>query len=222
MTSVSIVLPTYNHYQLTHQALFDIYRWSNSVNEVVIVNDASTDEEVASGLDWWKGSGMLPIREIRAKENKGFLRSSNLGLKRATGDVKILMSNDVRLYGDIVQPILVQLNNNPKSLVGATLYMHDTGWNTFDGKTFPYIEGYLLAMTSDGWEDVGYFDDDFAPFDFEDIELSTKAQAKGYELSMPIKPGMAVHLGAQTINYSPEREAQTRINQEKFRLKWMK
>jgi GT2 family glycosyltransferase len=218
---VSIVIPAYNHYDLLHQLLYDLYRNCNSVNEVVVVNDASTDEELFSGLNWWKGTGMLPIREIRAKENKGFLISANLGLKQATGDIKILISTDVRVYGDIVQAITLILKANPKSLVGGVVYTHDTGWNKFGKKIFPYVEGWMLATTNYGWEELGYLDRRYVPNDFEDVDLSTTALSLGYELII-VEPGSAVHTGGKSIGYSPEREALTRINQKKFEEKWIK
>ena len=33
-----------------------------------------------------------------------------------------------------------------------------TGWNKFGEKIFPYLEGWLLATTSKGWAELGYFE----------------------------------------------------------------
>jgi GT2 family glycosyltransferase len=220
MPSVSIVIPTYNHYDLLHNCLFDIYRTCRNRDEVLVMNDCSTDEEVAGGLSWWKSSGMLPIRHIRSDVNQGFLLSSNYALKKATGEVKILLSNDVKLLGDITQPIIDALAANPKTLVGGILYEHNTGWNTFGDKTFPYLEGWLLATSAENWEELGYLDEPFAPCDFEDVDLSTKALSLGYQLKA-IGQGITQHLGAQSIGYSPTREAHTKQNQEIFKQKWL-
>lgn len=219
--TVSIVIPVYNQYPMLHQLLFDIYQKCGKVDEVLIVNDCSTEEEVISGLSWWKGTEMLPIREIRNTENRGFLLSSNYGLRKAIGDVKILISTDVRVLGDAVYRIVHALSNNPKTLVGGIFYNHDTGWNTFGKKTFPYLEGWLLATTADGWEALGYFDEQFSPNDYEDIDLSTTALKRGYEL-MALASDVAVHLGGRSIGYSPERELLTHRNQKKFEAKWIK
>lgn len=217
---ISIVIPVFNQYPLLHQLLYDIYqKCYNHVDEVLIVNDASTEEDVIGGLDWWKQSEMLPIREIRNKENRGFLLSSNLGLRKATGDIKILISTDVRLYVDVAEKIQSVLKESPKSLVGGVIYSHDTGWNKFGTKIFPYVEGWMLGATADGWEALGYFDERYTPSDYEDVDISTVALQRGYGLAV-IEPGSAVHLGGRSIGYSPEREIQTRRNQEKFREKW--
>lgn len=218
--NVSIVIPVFNNYNQLHQLLFDLYQQCNSVNEVVVVNDASTDETVYSGLSWWKTTGMLPIREIRSKENRGFLRTANIGLKRATGDVLILISTDVRVKGDIIQEVLKILNADDFSLVGGVYYEHDTGWNRFGKSIYPYLEGWLLAANRNSWETLGYFDTRYVPNDFEDVDLSTNARQLGMSLKA-LPPGMAFHIGGQSIGYNPERETLTKSNQKKFQEKWV-
>lgn len=218
---VSIVIPTYNHYNLLHQCLFDVYRNCINADEVLVVNDSSTDEEVYSGLDWWKGSGMLNIREVRTAENRGFLRSSNIGLRKANGEVKILLSNDVRIYGDLLSAVLSILKDDPNHLIGGVIHSHDTGWNTFNGKIYRYVEGWLLATTSENWERLGYFDEMYAPNDFEDVDLSTTAVRLGIKLAS-LPPGLVEHMGAQSIGYTDKRRELTEENKKKFEAKWTK
>jgi GT2 family glycosyltransferase len=217
--SVSIIIPVYNQYILLHQLLYDIYQKCSTVDEIVIVNDFSTDEEVRTGLDWWRK--LLPIKVLENKENLGFLKSSNAGLRKATGDIKILISTDVRIYGDIVEKICAYLDAFPKSLIGGVVYKQSTGWNKFGNRVFPYAEGWLLAMLSSGWEDADYFDERYAPFDFEDVCLSTKVLSLGYSLyELPI--GIAHHMGGKSIGYGEEREKLTRQHQKIFERQWVK
>lgn len=218
---VSIVVPTYNHYQLLHQCLYDIYNKCTHVDEVIVVNDNSTDEDVYNGLSWWKSHKLLPLRELRLNRNVMFLKASNIGLKAATGDVVILLSNDVRLYRDIVQPILDLLKDEDKKcLVGGRLLDWDTGWNSFKGAVYPYLEGWLLAATKETWKELNYFDEQFAPSDMEDVDLATTAILHGYELcAIPYE--YTHHLGGQSIGFNPEREAITIKNKEKFKKKWI-
>jgi glycosyltransferase involved in cell wall biosynthesis len=118
MMTFSFVIPTYNHYNLLHQTLFDIYQKCSPVHEVIVVDDCSTDLDYHSGLRWWKESSMLPIRVVKMKENSMFLKASNAGLKKATGDIVCLLSNDVRLRGDIVKSITGILDELPNTLIG--------------------------------------------------------------------------------------------------------
>ena len=217
----SFVIPTYNHFHLLHQVLYDIYQRCPPVLEVVVVDDGSADQDYHDGLKWWNQNGLLPLRVVKKSENTGFLKTSNAGLKRAKGDVICLLSNDVRIYKDIGTPLLQMFEQNEKQLVGARLIDWNSGWNTFGGVTFPYIEGWLLTMTSDGWKDVGYFDEEFAPYDFEDVDLSTQALSCGYSLNI-IPDGYVQHLGGQSIGFNSVREEQTKRNQRKFEKKWVK
>lgn len=220
MKTFSIVIPTYNHYDLLHQLLFDIYRSCKHVDEVVVVNDDSTDQDYYDGLDWWMSNGMLPIRHIKMKKNGGFILSSNCGIKNAKSDIICLLSSDVKVGSDISQTIPSLLNTEQKCLVGGRIIDWDSGWNRFGNTVYPYLEGWLLAATKENWQELGLLDEDLVPNDFEDVALSTKALQMNYVL-VPLDDSRIVHIGGQSIGYNPEREAITRRNQEKFRVKYV-
>ena len=171
-------------------------------------------------LDFGNHSRILPVKELRLEENNGFLRASNKGMAKASGDYLFLISNDVRIYQDIVGAGVDHLSRCPEDEVGIVLYNYDTGWNSFDGKFYPYLDGSVIGCTKELWNKVGGLDDRYAPYDFEDIDFSTSVKSLGgelFELS-----GMAFHLGAQTNHYSSEREAITKRNKERFGKKWIK
>jgi GT2 family glycosyltransferase len=217
----SIVIPSYGHWDLTHSLLFDIYNNFPQDVEILVVDDCSPDAEVLKGLAWWM-NGMLKgrLHVIINKENLGFLRTANLGVSKATGDMVMLVSNDVRINDRLAYSRLSGAVNCDIDGVfaGARLLDYDTGWNTFGGRTYPYLEGWLLVFWKSWWMKLGGFDERYAPYDFEDVDLSTKVLASGGKIvGVDIQ---ALHLGAQTYKYSLDREAQTKINQEKFRLKW--
>lgn len=217
----SLVIPTYNHYDLLHSLLFQIYQNCKSVTEVIVVNDRSTDVDYYDGLSWWNENGMLPLNILDMYKNGGFILSSNMGLQKATGDVICLLSSDVKVGSDISITIPAMLQANPKCLVGGRLLDWDTGWNRFGNTIYPYLEGWLLAATKQGWKELGYLDEDLVPNDFEDVSLSTRALSLDYTL-VPLNDDRIVHLGGQTIGYSPERETVTKRNQEIFRKKYVK
>ena len=219
MNTFSFVVLNYNRYDLVHQVLFDIYKTCSPVEEVLVVNNGCTELESFSGLDWWRNSGMLPIRELRLEENVGFLRASNAGIQESTGDVICLISNDVRVRGDIVQRIHHVVKDNPKAMVGGRLLDWRTGWNNFKNTMCPYLEGWLLAATKDTWENIRYFDERFSPNDMEDVDISTTVLNEGGIL-VPLPEDITHHIGAQSLGYNPEREILTKINREKFREKW--
>lgn len=210
----SIVIPTFNHWDLTRQLLHDLFSVTTSPTEIVVINNGSSDP-VPDDINQ-----LTTVRVHEVKDNIGFVLACNLGVNIAHGDIVHLISNDVRVHKDIVKFVGGLLMGNPRQLVGGKLYHRDTGWNSFDGKIFPYAEGWYLAFTRSLWNDVDGFDPLYVPYDFEDIDLSTTALAKGYELyEMP--SGYVEHLGARTILYGSEREAITRQHRELFRNKWL-
>lgn len=222
MKTFSFVIPCYNHYQLLHTLLFDIYQKCNrnAVTEIIVVDDCSTEDTFAEGIEWWKTNGMLPIRHLRMKQNSGFLKSSNTGLRKATGEVVCLISNDVRIHKDIVSQIL-SYDPIELLLIGGRLLDWDTGWNKFGNQIFPYIEGWLLAAHTSAWLTMNYLDERFMPNDYEDVDLSTTAISNGFSL-VPLPENYTTHLGGQSLGYNPEREKITLTNREKFKDKWIK
>lgn len=225
MNKISIVILNYNRWDLVHQLLMDIYQKCTLplLEEVLVVNNGCTQDESFTGLNWWINRKLLPIRELRLEENLHFIGGFNAGLKAAKGDILVALSNDVRIYKDLTSIIVAGLSIENKMLIGGRMIDWNTGWNTFDGRIFPYLEGWLLATTKDDWKDLDYFDIRYSPNDMEDVDLSTTAFSKGYALAQitPDAGTVIQHLGAQTYTYSPEREAITIQNKEKFRQKWI-
>jgi GT2 family glycosyltransferase len=218
---VSIVIPFYNEWQLTHQRMMELYTYIETPCEIILVNDASTEEGIDGGVAWWqKFSGIQhKVRYLKSEENHGFGWSMNAGAEKATGDIIILLSNDVLTFGDFVTEIVTLLEENPKYFIGGEVLIHDTGWNVINNTIIPYANGWLLACTKEAWEDIGGFDLNFGHFDAEDIDISATAVSKGYILK-----GLRSkfkHIGGATIyKLYPNRQEFTRKNIEYLKQKW--
>ncbi len=215
--TTSVVIPAYGRWDLLHQLLNDLYRNCSLIEEVIIVNDKPDDQDTRNGLAWWRKTNMLPLEIIETPENLGFLRASNLGLKSAVEDNVILISTDVRVYKDIVEFMKL---SQPQYVVGGKLLDFNTGWNAIGEKIYPYLEGWLLGATKETWTTLGYFDEIYAPNDYEDLDFSTKAIFWDYHLST-FPEGYVSHLGSQSIPYGDAREAITKENRKKFEKKWL-
>ena len=219
----SIVVPCYRHPELANQILMDIYQ-NCTADEVIVVDDFSNDEETKNVYEFWQRIGeAFPLKILYLPENVGFVKASNAGLKEATGDIVALISSDVRIYKDLKR-FTGEILKPPfeKVLLGGRKLDYDTGWNTFDGKIFPYLEGWALITTRMGWTMLGYFDEQFAPHDYEDIDLSTTALSMGCELRVfpPWHGEVMEHMVAKSIGYTDERRAITEAHRELFRQKW--
>ena len=52
--SISIIIPFYNHWEMTHQGLAELYKYVSDPVEIVLVNDCSTEPDCKSGIAWWQ------------------------------------------------------------------------------------------------------------------------------------------------------------------------
>lgn len=229
MDDVYVIIPHYEKWNLTHARLWELMKFSNKfIKEVLVVDDCSLDNQTRGGLNWWAELGVktdFRVSSLVMEDNVGFLLASNAGIHEIVSrsnpdDVIILLSNDVQISEDFISQV-TEILRQPNRMVGGVLYEHDTGWNTFDGVIYPYLEGWLLAMKSKDWETFGGFDERYTPSDFEDIDLSTTALKLGYDL-VPLNHQGLKHLGGQSYGYTPKREARTKENREKFKKKWIK
>jgi GT2 family glycosyltransferase len=215
---VSFVIPIFDHWHLINDLMVDVHKHTHP-DEIIIVDDYSSDKETLDGIAWW-AANYDNITVLRPAENLGFLKASNYGVSKATGDIICLISSDVRIEDDLANIVKESLKLNPKLLIGGVVYRETTGWNDFDSRIFPYAEGWLLCCLKSTWEELGGFDERYAPHDFEDVDLSTNAVSKGYTLAS-LNTYNIRHLGAQTIGYNGIRNELTMRNREKFRTKWL-
>ena len=219
--SVSVIIPFFNNWHLTHRRMKELYDYIHTPLEIVLVDDCSTDD-VSGPMGWWKEQSKHRVICIKTPKNLGFGGAMNLGARRATEDVLVFLSNDVVISGDFLPAVLQSVDE--KVLVGNEYHIHDTGWNVLEingkPKLFPYLVGYFLSCTKEAWKDLGGFDPIYAPYDVEDIDLSTTALHKGYKL-IPLNFEKLSHLSGQTIRkVNPNREGITRRNLKRFTKKW--
>lgn len=210
MTSTSVVIPLYGYWEGCHRLLYDLYQNCSLIEEVIIVDNGNPQKHIQEGLAWWKSNKMLPIEVISLKENIGFTKASNIGLKTAVEDRAILISTDVRVHKDIIAQEI-----KGGELWGGRLIDWNSGWNFGN----PYIEGWILDSWKASWAAAGYFDESYAPYDMEDVDLSKTYTWLGGSLHT-YPEGYVSHEGAKSIGYNDERENTTKRNKEYFRKKW--
>lgn len=221
---ISIIIPFYNRWDLTHQRMMDLHKWINEEVEIVLVNDASTDMEIKGGVAFWqKNSPRHTIKYKENKENLGFGGSMNAGADAASGNILVFLSNDVQIAGDFITQIKAILKQDDKTLVGGRIVYWEAGWNQFEhkGKRFvvPYVEGWLVACTKEVWESLGGFDPLYGKYAMEDVDISTTAISLGYNLKGLDNPQLH-HIGGATAKYDEQRMNYTIANKEKYIAKW--
>ena len=218
---ISIIIPSYNKWELTNQRLIELNQWcKNDIYQVVLIDDAS--EEQFGHLNFWKE--VLPWVFYRNEKNMGFGFSMNKGAEIATGDVFVFLSNDVLVRSNFIGEIKQIINKDRQVLIGHRLVDFAGGWNEVyvrgHNMIIPYLEGYFLACHKDVWKTLGGFDDIYSPYCYEDIDLSVTAWKSNIKLETLTHQNLR-HLVARTAPYDEERQKITERNRVRFIEKWI-
>ena len=92
MSSLSVILPNYNHSDLLETACNAIFSQSIAPLEVIIIDDASTDKSLEIIKSLQKRYPLIKI--IQNKKNLGPVRTINKGIKEAQGTYLAFCSAD--------------------------------------------------------------------------------------------------------------------------------
>lgn len=117
MIRCSIIIPVFNGASLTRQCLAEVFHTTGGGCEVIVVDDASTDETRAV-LKQYEGR----IRVISHSDNLGFARSCNDGAANARGDFLVFLNNDTIPQKGWLGKLVEYADAHPRAaVVGAKL-----------------------------------------------------------------------------------------------------
>ena len=196
---VSILLILFNRSELTFACLRSIVECRSEDVEVIIVDNASTDD-TPKLLERVCGA-----RIIRNPTNQHFLLAANQAAREAKGEHILLLNNDAQLLPNTVRSALHTLTSAPDiGAVGGKIVLMDGSlqeagsiiWN--NGSCFGYGRGddplapeYMFRrdvdycsgaflMTPRGvWEQLGGFDEAFKPAYYEEADYCMRLWERG-------------------------------------------
>lgn len=223
-TDISIVIPNYNGKDLLKTSLPSILlafrNPKNKIIEVIVVDDASNDSSVELI------EGKFPeIKLIKHKEHRWFSATVNTGVKVAKGDLVCLLNTDIEVETNFLESAMSLFDD--KKVFGVSLHEKGYGWakgKFQDGfivhepgnednrihETF-WISGGSGVFRKSTWDELDGMDEKLlSPFYWEDMDLSYRAQKRGYRLLWD--PGAnLIHEHEATIK---------KINRNKVNLIW--
>ncbi len=88
MSSISVIIPTWNRAHLIQRALDSVSVQSHRPDEVIVVDDGSTDNTCELV------EAEYPEVKLLSQENKGVSAARNAGIQAATGDWICLLDSD--------------------------------------------------------------------------------------------------------------------------------
>lgn len=95
MTKISVIIPTFNRYQLLKRALNSVLSQSFKDIEIIIVNDASTDNTIEQLQKSFKPQIETNIiKYISNDKNRGRSACRNTGIKLAEGELIAFLDDD--------------------------------------------------------------------------------------------------------------------------------
>lgn len=218
---LSIIIVSFNTKKLTSDCLSSIkksLRNSPFTTEVIVVDNASTDgsvEMIEHDFPW--------VVLVQSKENLGFGRANNVGIRQARGTYVFLLNSDTVIVGNAIEKLYECATHHPKSFIGPKLLNMDRSDQTSCGPFFTlpvtfavlFLKGDRLKMTR--WSpskmtkvdwvsgaamiaprqvflDDLLFDEKIFMY-MEEIDLLMRARKKGY--TTYFYPGSTiVHLGS--------------------------
>ena len=237
---VSIVIPVFNEWVVTHRCLWSILQHSSVPYEIIVADDGSTDE-TTNIRDYVTG-----IRVIRQEENQRFLKNCNLAANHAKGQYLLFLNNDTAVTANWLEPLVTLFEDTTVGIVGPKLLFPDgklqeaggivwqdaSGWNfgRADDPRLPqynyiretdYVSGAALMIRHSLWSQLGGFDETFVPAYYEDTDLCFQARTAGFRV-MYQPASEVVHyegLSHGTDTASGQKQYQL-VNQQTFLDKW--
>lgn len=209
---VSVVIPSWNGRQLLEKYLPIVIEsatayenLSHQETEIIVVDDSSSDGTCA-----WLRARCARVRAASNERNLGFAPTVNRGVRMARYPLVYLLNNDVAIEPGTL-PALAAHFDEPRVFAAASqVYDYDTGVLRGAGQVGQLRRGFLgvhqryfvagpaqesgapwLTLFATGGSAMfdrekllalGGFDEMFAPFGWEDVELSIRAWKRGFEV----------------------------------------
>ena len=209
---ISIIIPNYNGRELLAKnlpAVMAAASYSNNkISEVIVVDDCSED----TSYDFVKEK-YPSIRLIKHTINRGFASAVNTGVRSAKGDLVCLLNSDVSPGRNFLEHIISDFTDRDVFAVSLHEVRYGWGIGQFKGgfvelapgtemetthETF-WASGGSAVFSRELWIRVGGMDEIlFSPFYWEDIDLSYRAQKRGYKVLWDPR-GRVVHEHESTV-----------------------
>lgn len=136
VSTLSVVLPNYNHARYLDEALEALIAQSRPADEIIVVDDASTDDSVELIERFVARHPGAGIRLLRNDRNRGVIYSANRGFAEATSDYVYGAAADDRVLPGLFEKSLRLLDQYPQAGVSSAL-MRLLGADGTDLGVFP-------------------------------------------------------------------------------------
>ena len=225
MTSVSVVVVTFNGWSLLRDCLLSLERQHRPASEIIVVDNGSDDGTLEQ-----LSAGFPNITYLDAGRNLGFAAGNNVGIARARGEAIVLLNNDTVAEPEFLARLIEPLERDPhvgsvaSTMVfsGAPDTVASAGIEVFDNgmaldRGLGFQRGAFVAETpvfgaSAGaaayrraaLDDAGLFPESYFMY-LEDADLAWRLRLRGWETVHA--PGAVVRhaYSASSVEGSPRK-----------------
>ena len=199
----TIIIPNYNGKHFLEPCLKSLYKQSEKLFEIIIVDNGSAD----GSTEFIKEHFPL-VSLVVLDENYGFSRAVNEGIKAAITPYVILLNNDTTVHADFVRNMIFAIEKSPKIFsVSSKMVQMDNpelidsagdlytliGWavSRGSGRFLSYYQKPCHIFSACGgaaiykrrvFDEIGLFDESFFAY-LEDIDIGYRAKIHGYRNS---------------------------------------
>jgi len=155
MIDISIVIVNYNTRKLLVDCLNSIFKNTKNLNyEVIVVDNGSTDgsvEEIQNLKSKIQSSSWrTELKIIENKQNLGFAKANNQGIKIARGRYILLLNSDTKIVDNALKKLVDFAKIKPNlGVLGPRLLNKDGSFQPSAGRFFTLPWAILWLMTGD-------------------------------------------------------------------------
>jgi GT2 family glycosyltransferase len=214
--SIDVVIVAYNRYELTDSCLRHLAAQTID-HRVILLDNGSTDNTRVRVAAEWPAVALESF-----EQNRGFAEACNHGVAVGSGEIVVLLNNDVDCRPDFLERLIAPLQAGERVGAVAAL-MLQPGERLIDSAGlaadvtlggFPRLQGLeatqatspnpLLAGPAGtaaayrrvAWEQVGGLDEGIFAY-MEDFELALRLRSAGWDAVVATN-AVGVHLGSAT------------------------
>ncbi len=241
---VSVIIPVHNKFSTTYDCIDSIVKApSDRSFEIIIADDCSDDETLLAALVLAGG-----VRMMRNTANLGFVRTCNAGAALARGKYLFFLNNDTLVKPGWLDELVETFEQVPNvGIAGSKLLFPDgklqeaggiiwrlgDGWNWGRGRDpnepafsflrdADWVSGAALMIERTLFDQLGGFDEYYAPAYYEDTDLAFRVRGLGKRVV--VQPASEiVHLEGVSAGTDTAGTGMKRfqvVNHAKFYRRW--